>query len=56
VRCYAAGAATHTVVAHATPGVTHLHWFDAATGAAAGAATRAWMPPGVADMWLVAPR
>ena len=48
------GVLTHVVVAHATPGVTHLHWFDATRGTCVGRATRAWMPPG-AD-WLAAPR
>ena len=41
-------------VAHATPGVTHLHWFCARSGAATGRATRAWMPP--SDLWLARPR
>ena len=48
------GVLTHVVVAHATPGVTHLHWFDATRGTCVGRATRAWMPPG-AD-WFAAPR
>jgi curved DNA-binding protein CbpA len=50
----ARGEKTHAVVAHATPGVTHLHWFCARSGAATGRATRAWMPP--ADLWLARPR
>ena len=50
----AKGEKTHAVVAHATPGVTHLHWFCARSGAATGRATRAWMPP--ADLWLARPR
>ena len=50
----ARGEKTHTIVAHATPGVTHLHWFCARSGAATGRATRAWMPP--ADLWLARPR
>ena len=50
----ARGEKTHDVVAHATPGVTHLHWFCARSGAATGRATRAWMPP--ADLWLARPR
>ena len=50
----AEGTPRHLVVAHATPGVTHLHWFDANTGVCVGRGTRAWVPP--ADFWLVAPR
>ena len=50
----AKGEKTHAVVAHATPGVTHLHWFCARSGAATGRATRAWMPP--SDLWLARPR
>lgn len=50
----AEGTPRHLVVAHATPGVTHLHWFDARTGICVGRGTRAWVPP--ADFWLVAPR
>ena len=50
----AEGTPRHLVVAHATPGVTHLHWFDARTGVCVGRGTRAWVPP--ADFWLVAPR
>ena len=50
----AEGTPRHLVVAHATPGVTHLHWFDARTGVCVGRGTRAWFPP--ADFWLVAPR
>ena len=48
------GVLAHVVVAHATPGVTHLHWFDALRGECVGRATRAWMPPGA--HWLAAPR
>ena len=48
------GAPRHVVVAHATPGVTHLHWFDAITGVCVGRGTRAWVPP--SDLWLFAPR
>jgi hypothetical protein len=50
----ARGEKTHTIVAHATPGVTHLHWFCARSGVVTGRATRAWMPP--ADLWLARPR
>ena len=50
----AEGTPRHLVVAHATPGVAHLHWFDARTGVCVGRGTRAWVPP--ADFWLVAPR
>lgn len=52
--CDAEGRPVHTVVSHATPGVTHLHWFDAETGEAAGRASRAWMPP--SGLWMVTPR
>ena len=48
------GVLAHVVVAHATPGVTHLHWFDATRGTCVGRATRAWMPPGA--HWFAAPR
>ena len=48
------GQKTHDVVAHATPGVTHLHWFCKRSGVVTGRATRAWMPP--ADLWLARPR
>ena len=50
----AKGEPRHAVVAHATPGVTHLHWFDAITGVCVGRGTRAWVPP--SDLWLFAPR
>ena len=50
----ATGVPRHVVVAHATPGVTHLHWFDARTGVCVGRGTRAWVPP--SDLWLFAPR
>lgn len=50
----ATGVPRHVVVAHATPGVTHLHWFDAITGVCVGRGTRAWVPP--SDLWLFAPR
>ena len=48
-----AGVITHTAVAHATVGVAHLHWFDAA-GVCVGRASRPWLPP--SEMWLFAPR
>ena len=48
------GRQTHRVVAHATPLVTHLHWFCSATGRCVGRAQRAWAPP--SDTWLVPPR
>ena len=48
------GHVTHVVTAHATPGVTHLHWFCSRSKKVVGKATRAWLPP--TELWLVQPR